>query len=57
MNVDAGGDFAQLLIRATKCYKGANHGFDNDTTPRYDRSQRSLAAHVGLVRQAPEGLN
>jgi dienelactone hydrolase len=38
MNVDAGGDFAQLLIRATKCYKGANHGFDNDTTPRYDEA-------------------
>jgi dienelactone hydrolase len=32
------GDFAQLLIRATKCYKGANHGFDNDTTPRYDEA-------------------
>jgi dienelactone hydrolase len=38
-------------------YKGANHGFHNDTTPplRRSRSQRSLAAHTGLVQQVPEG--
>ena len=38
-------------------YKGANHGFHNDTTPALRRSRRqgSLAAHPGLVQQVSAG--
>jgi carboxymethylenebutenolidase len=34
-------------------YQGANHGFHNDTTPRYDEAaaNEALAAHTGLVQQ------
>ena len=40
-------------------YKAANHGFHNDTTPRYDEaaSQGGLATHARLVQQVPERLN
>ena len=39
-------------------YKGANHGFHNDTTPALRRSGRQarLAAHARLVQQIPEGV-
>ncbi len=31
-------------------YQGVNHGFHNDSTPRYDRAAADLAAtHAGMV--------
>ena len=40
-------------------YKGANHGFHNDTTPRYDEAaaERSLGPRARLVQQISQELN
>ncbi len=36
-------------------YKGANHGFHNDSTPRYDedRGESGVGTHPGMVSQIP----